>query len=247
MEVLRQKIVELLSAVDVNSEYKIEVPEDEYEPIYESFKSHFPDNSPSQLENWGDKQFEYPNYSACFKLPGDVTDKKTGDILVCLSLEGNRNVCDKCNKESECFWSVVNVLHISKNRHDEDYPVFGDFEFDLYPFEQGDELTISHLGFTKDKLESFGYLSYKDDNTHTIGENLFITIDDSNNCMRYIVFSKNIDSTKNTIAAFYDTTYAFQTGDAYTEIFRCKDDLIVDNRGDVSSVVVIKGLFLDVK
>ena len=232
--------------------------ENDYNNFYDSFKRHYPSNIPAQLEYCA-KSSEYQNLSITFKMSlvvGDPPEEPPHEILVSFIMDKSQTNCHHmCPRSKGCYWSIVEGIKLSKiNEHDqdEDYQIDArtadHITLELYPFERGGELTIPQLGYAADKLvsfgESFGYMTeHETENTHKIGDNLFITIDDDETAASYSVFSQYGD-TKNVVAEFRDASYQFQRGDFRTEFFKYENDLIIDNRGNIASVVIIKGVYL---
>lgn len=103
--------------------------------------------------------------------------------------------------------------------------------YKLYPFDQGEELTLEEIGLDVGELVELE--SGVNDN------DVFVVI--VNSTMSITIAANVYSVTINGVASgFTDTTGSFQLGDGETTgyLYNGKD-VVIENRGDVSSVVVI--------
>lgn len=102
----------------------------------------------------------------------------------------------------------------------------------LYPFEQGKEVSLRNLGFSKNVV----YLGEIYDDRFTYGD---YTIMIAGNGDSYTLLQKIDDNDQMLISKFDSNCTSFQLGDGSTTVYLHNDtDLIVSNDGDVSSIVV---------
>lgn len=105
-------------------------------------------------------------------------------------------------------------------------------DIELYSFDQGSELSLELLGFDHNLLHSMGYLDCHDETMQI--RDLKLRVDED--CTYTVSRNGCI------LAGFKNPDTAFQTGDAYTEVFIYDDtDIVIENCGDVSSVVIFRG------
>jgi hypothetical protein len=129
-------------------------------------------------------------------------------------------------------------MSYAKSIHDVDVTVFANeiTGIELYPFEQCDDVSLHLLGFDTKLLESMGY--FPNDQKLMQIRDLTLTIDED---CTYTLLRDGFP-----IAGFNNENTNFQTGDAHTEVFVYnKTDIIIENCGDVSSIVVFRGCFVD--
>jgi hypothetical protein len=125
--------------------------------------------------------------------------------------------------------------------------------YELYPFEQGCELTLPEIGFNKKELTLCGTIDSDNasigdllKNRH-IAKSLFKTanisyyirdMEDHENGQIYVIFKDGVE-----FAGIHTHSYAYQSGDCGTNVYLYKNGnreyIIIENDGDVSSVVVI--------
>jgi hypothetical protein len=120
----------------------------------------------------------------------------------------------------------------------------------LYPFEQCKETSIQGLGYkdlqqldTKDISEQIMFDNHTDFFTVAVEASMSVHWNDftvyigynENDQIIYIVAQNN-----NIISCFLDDPTTYQIGDGDTSFYLDGKDLVIENCGDVSSVVVIK-------
>jgi hypothetical protein len=122
--------------------------------------------------------------------------------------------------------------------------------YELYAFEQGRELTLPELGFNKDELTLCGTI---DADEASIGDllknrriakslyksnNISYRIREAYDGQIYVIFKDGVE-----FAGINTHSYAYQAGDCRTNVYLYKycggESIIIENDGDVSSVVVI--------
>ena len=126
-----------------------------------------------------------------------------------------------------------------------------DISYELYPFEQGCELTLPELGFNKDELTLCGTIDADEASIgdllqdRNISKYLFESANISYRIIRdpdygqiYVIFKDGVE-----FAGVNTHSYAYQSGDCRTNVYLYNYDngeaIIIENDGDVSSVVVI--------
>jgi len=203
--------------------------EEDYEDAYRSFKNHFPDNQISDLQ-----------------LIKNRTDR--GDEIIVFRLDGNlvcfnaNRRCDKCH--DSCFWYTVNKMIVSSKgiykigNMDYDVPELipgssDRISYEVYPFEQGDELTLSELGLNECSLPEPNY--FEEDEDVNWSNDLTLRVGENDKGITYSIY----DGDK-FISGLCDPSYSLQLGDAFSASYRYGNDLVIRNCGDVSSVVIIK-------
>jgi hypothetical protein len=150
-----------------------------------------------------------------------------------------------CFDSNDARWFQIRPIYFddgymfyAKSIHDADVTVFANeiTGIELYPFQQCDEVSLHLLGFDTKLLESMGY--FPEDQKLMQIRDLTLTIDED---CTYTLLRDGFP-----IAGFNNEDTSFQTGDAYTEVFIYnKTDIIIENCGDVSSIVVFRGCFVD--
>lgn len=112
-------------------------------------------------------------------------------------------------------------------------------KYELYPFEQGSEFSIASIGFelTQENSEEFKATTGGDNRTVFELGDICIKIgcDDG---IRYTLIKDG-----EVISGFIDPSYSFQEGDTGSHCYLHDGKIILENYGDVSSVVIIHGVF----
>jgi len=156
-----------------------------------------------------------------------------------------------------CDWDIVNKIEFDGSNlmlmdNSSKY-----IKYDFYPFEQGNELPLSGLGMPKKslteieitcdlydikkKFENQSEFFESDDDIFISDteiswkDDIHVHIGDINLSIVYIVAKDN-----KIISGFYDKQTTFQLGDCITRCYLHNDNLVIQNCGDVSSVVIIK-------
>jgi hypothetical protein len=175
------------------------------------------------------------------------------DVISLFSHKKNKNMIF-CYNHEDCFWHIIDKVLLSPNskivickdneNDDEDGIVpklvknsCNEIEYELYPMEQGSEIEFNYIDMDEDDLEeldSSGDMAMK----IKINDELMLKIDYDHE-MSYKIY-KN----KKRVSGFTDEPTTYQLGDGGTTVYLYKKkDLIVHNYGDVSSIVIIKGVF----
>lgn len=192
-----------------------------YQAVCKSFNKHFPNSSIDEINLIKVRDEHDP--LIVFML---------GNEKICFNTDRS---CEKCG--IDCYWFTVNTIKLSTNIiSDGDMSLLenskNDIEYELYPFEQGDELTLEELGFDKDTIGEPTYFETEED---IPWNNLKVRIGDNGDGITYSVYKNEI-----IISGICDKSYSLQEGDSFSAYYQCDNMLIIRNCGDVSSVVVIK-------
>jgi len=221
------------------------------EEVISSFNNHFPYQNMSKLQD-GKNLYD----GMVFNLDG---------CPVRFVKDNEYNPCDTCN--TDCFWSIVTKIDASTGsiiKYGDPYVgvemmnnTNDGIKFGLYPFEQGKEIPLKCLGYKKKemvKVDGTEFWPYKEmvfknqtnifrsqdekflcEMTFKWKNDLMLHIGEIGSEVVYIVAKDD-----QIVSGFYDEITAFQRGDGFTTGYLQGGDLIIENCGDVSSVVVIK-------
>lgn len=196
-----------------------------------------------------------------------LNENNNQDPLVTFKINGilcfftNDIDCHDCG--DECYWRVVPKIRLRPLQYSFFSEYFGDVSvyeiprqitrfgdehsilfgkkfisehiaFELYPFLQGQELTLKELGLdeenyvTVNNLEEEGVIGW----THNLSLKIEHNKDD--------VLEYQILKNGELFSGFCDPSSSFQLGDGSSVVYIYENRIIVENCGDVSSVVVIK-------
>lgn len=115
-------------------------------------------------------------------------------------------------------------------------------EYELYPFEQGAEFSASSLGYnlTPHNSQEFEQSDEIKDNiletTFSLGD-ISLKIACVDNGTKYTLMNGD-----RIISGFMDPSHSFQQGDAASHCYLHDGKIILENGGDVSSLVIIHGV-----
>ena len=213
-----------------------------YNYIYESFQNHYPTLKVKDLifvkNRILNRRSENP--VIIFKTVLDNCER----LIYCT------NDLESCFVNCECCcWRDIDRIIINENGitmapdtnmgevhtiSSQDTQVVKSFE--LYPLEQT-LFTLDELGFNEDNLLRITPSSHKYDDNLVIkwNDEVYVKVgqDESDN-LSYRVYAYDKLN-----CGFVDITYSYQLGDGETNIYRNENTMIIENCGDVSSVVVI--------
>ena len=214
--------------------------DDMYNYIYESFQNHYPTLKVEDLMFVKTRILNNRDPLIIFKTIIDSCER----LIYCT------NDLESCLANCECCcWRDIDRIIINENGItmapdtdmaevniicSQETPVVKSFE--LYPFEQT-FFTLDELGFNEDYLLRITSSSPEYDENLVIkwNDQVYVKVgkDESNN-LSYCVYANDKLN-----CGFVDITYSYQLGDGDTNIYRNENTMIIENCGDVSSVVVI--------
>ena len=222
----------------------------DYSEIESQFEDYYPDTDMDELE-YVYHYLDTHDPRMTFRLYGE---------LIC------------CRFNEDDMWNTVEQFILASDEngnqrckligaHGEEEDIFtpamrGDkqVKYDLYPFEQGLELTLPELGFSKRRLTFLGEATYNENTSINDlldsknldrfkfgfdNSNISFRIEDSEHGQSYLIFNGDKE-----IAGFDSYCYSYQFGDSETNVYLYDGgkSIIIENCGDVSSVVVNSNL-----
>lgn len=137
-------------------------------------------------------------------------------------------------------WSDVPVMHLStKNPHSEEYDITlipnscESISYELYPFEQCETIPIEYI--CSDQMTIVEGEEVENGMKYRWTDDIWVHVNMMTDYY-YVIQNDKV------ISGFYDKPTHFQLGDGGTSCFVTddKNTLIIENSGDVESIVVIK-------
>ena len=209
-----------------------EYGDEEYLDIFRSFLKHYWNVDPDKLKFVANR-LDSTDPLVVFKLEKE---------LICCSNDLTCSLEDACEC---CYWRSVKCITLDQMNQNinDDLQIVGKNKYntvtsiDLYPFEQTEEMSLVELGFDEALLEKMEYDQNETDYNIIIDVSIvshtWITIGHNSEGITYYVYENGIIQ-----YGFIDTAYNYQNGDGETNVYRYEDSIIIQNYGDVSSVVV---------
>ena len=196
-----------------------------YEDVCNCFNKHFPNKSINDLNLIEIRNDNHSDIRVTFKLDENV---------VCFILEGYY-YDDNCG--NGCFWRTIDRKIVDINHSCEDITIIDGstdlISYEIYPFEQTHEFTLTELGFPIKKCESPSYFEENDEIKWTNG--YVVKVGENDKGITYSVYLND-----KFISGICDQSYSLQLGDGYSEYHMLDNTLCIENCGDVSSIVIIK-------
>jgi len=220
--------------------------ENDIDEILSQFTSQYPNNKLEDLKHI----CSYPN--AYYPRITFSLDEK----MICCSVNEDDvwiNIAKLILTSDECH-QVCNQISGCYYKNNQEMPTLRphkeNISYELYPFEQGYEFLLPELGFHEPNFTYCGNAS-KESKTSIrdllVEEkvdlslfgltNISFCVERSGDVQSYVIYDNDVE-----IGGFDSYCYSFQPGDGDTNVYLYDNDnsIIIENCGDVSSLVVIK-------